>query len=59
MSAIAYFGTGRGHWAEADRDFGKALAIDPTNPDTLHLSSLLLILEGWLKQALAVRVLAR
>jgi TolB-like protein len=58
-SALAFLETARGHRAEADRDFGKALGIDPTDPDTLHLSSLLLILEGRSKQALAVRTTLR
>jgi TolB-like protein len=58
-SALGYLETARGHWAEADGDFGKALALDPTDPDTLHLYANALMLEGRLKQTLEVRTALR
>lgn len=54
-TALGYARVGDNHWAEADSAFQKALALDPDDPDTLHLYSLSLVEEGRLKQALQMR----
>lgn len=58
-TALAFLETQQGHFTEASKEFEKALALDPTDPETLHLYSLALLLEGRLKQALNVRTTLR
>ena len=58
-SALAYAALGnlenlRGHWAAADDDFARALALDPTDPLILDHYGALLEAEGRLRQALKV-----
>ncbi|HKD46086.1 MAG TPA: hypothetical protein VKB67_00200, partial [Rhizomicrobium sp.] len=58
-SALAYAALGnlgnlRGHWAAADDDFARALALDPTDPLILDHYGNLLESEGRLRQALKV-----
>ena len=55
-TALGYAMVGDDHWAEADSAFQKALALDPDDPDTLHLYSISLVEEGRLKQALQMRM---
>jgi TolB-like protein/Flp pilus assembly protein TadD len=58
-TALGYAMVGDNRWADADSEFQKALALDPSDPDTLHLYSLSLVEEGRLKQALKMRMTLR
>jgi TolB-like protein len=58
-AALADLEANRSQWAEADGNFHKALALDPTDPDTLYLYATALNAEGRLKQSLTVRKTVR
>src|SRR5262249_48202118 len=63
-NALAYAALGerenlRNHWAAADDDFAKALALDPSDPLILDKYGNLLTPEGHLKQALKVHTRMR
>jgi len=52
---LAVIETERGHWAAGEDLYRKALEFDPNDPDTLHIYSVDLAIEGRLKDALAMR----
>ena len=54
-AALAYVQGFRKNWAEAEDLFRQALALDPGDPDVLHIYSLTLPGTGRLKEALTVR----
>jgi len=54
-TALGYVEGGRANWSAADDLFHKAFALDPNDPDTLHLYSLILAGSGRFKQALSIR----
>ena len=52
---LAVIQTVRGRWAAGEELYRKALALDPNDPDALHIYSIDLAIEGRLKDALAMR----
>ena len=58
-AALGYFESARRNWAEADDEFKQALALDPDDPDTLHMASLQMFATGRVKQALRARLTLR
>ena len=55
MRRWAYIQAARGNWAAAEDLFRQALALDPNDPDALHLYSQMLATVGRLKEALSLR----
>jgi tetratricopeptide (TPR) repeat protein len=55
-AAVGWLYGYRGQWAAADRELAKALALDPSDPDALHLQSLLQAAEGRVDEALKTRI---
>jgi hypothetical protein len=58
-AALGYLESGRRNWAEADDRFHQAFALDPDDPDALHMASLALFATGRIKQALNIRLTLR
>jgi TolB-like protein len=54
-TALAWSAAARKNWAASDDLYKQALLRDPDDPDTLHLSSISMTLEGRIKQGLEVR----
>jgi TolB-like protein len=53
--ALAFVQSQRKNWAAADDLFRQAQALDPDDPDTIHLHSITLVAPGRLKLALSMR----
>jgi TolB-like protein/Flp pilus assembly protein TadD len=54
-AALGMLNAQRGNWAEADNLLHQALALDPNDPDVLHLYSTMLTNVGHVKQAAQMR----
>jgi TolB-like protein len=54
-AALGMLNAQRGNWSEADNLLHQALALDPNDPDVLHLYSTMLTNVGHIKQAAQMR----